>query len=79
MENKVKPTPKPEDVVYDTVEDIMQIKADIRDMKATLEFLKTTVISADTTITKVAADVMPTLNSVMESPMLKMLVGKKKS
>ena len=37
-----------------------------------------TLVNADGTITKVAAEVMPTINELMQSPMLKMLgVGKK--
>lgn len=43
-----------------------------------LEFIKETIVKADTTITKVAAEVMPTINQLMESPMIKMLAGKRK-
>jgi hypothetical protein len=61
-----------------TDERITAIETDLREIKETLEFVKETIVKADTTITKVAADVMPTINSLMESPMLKMLGGKKK-
>ncbi len=54
------------------------IAEELSDIKKTLEFVKETMVKADGTITKVAAEVMPTLNSLMESPMLKMLTGGKK-
>lgn len=57
---------------------ILDIQADLTEMKETLAFIKSTMVNADTTITKVAAEVMPTINSLMESPMLKMLGGKRK-
>lgn len=48
---------------------------EIHDM---LSFISETMVKADTTITKIAAEVMPTINGLMESPMLKMLGGKRK-
>lgn len=57
---------------------IQQLQNDVDEIKATLDFIKGTIVKADTTITKVASEVMPTINSLMESPMIKMLGGKKK-
>lgn len=56
--------------------DDMQRQLD--EIKVTLDFIKDTIVRADSTIDKVAAEVMPTLNQVMESPMLRMLTGGKK-
>jgi hypothetical protein len=61
--------------IDDKIDDLQKELTEIRE---TLEFIKTTMVNADTTITKVAAEVMPTINSLMESPMIKMLGGKKK-
>jgi hypothetical protein len=57
---------------------IQVLEDNLVDIKDTLEFIKITMVNADTTITKVAAEVMPTISSLMESPMLKMLGGKKR-
>lgn len=57
---------------------IAVLESDIAEIKETLAFIKNTLIKADTTIAKVAAEVMPTINGLMESPMLKMLSGGKK-
>lgn len=58
---------------------IAGIETQLKDIGNTLEFVKSTMVSADTTISKVAAEVMPTINELVQSPMLKMLgVGKKK-
>jgi hypothetical protein len=62
-----------------TDERINAIEADLKEIKETLAFVKDTMVNADTTITKVAGEVMPTINELVNSPMLKMLgVGKKK-
>ena len=54
------------------------VETDIGEIKETLSFIKDTLVNADGTISKVAAEVMPTINELMQSPMLKMLgVGKK--
>lgn len=55
-----------------------KLESDIAEIKETLAFIKDTLVNADTTITRVAADVMPTIEEVMRSPMLKMLGVKKK-
>lgn len=54
----------------------MQLQLD--EIKETLDFIKETIVRADTTIEKVAAEVTPTLNQVLESPLLRMLTGGKK-
>jgi uncharacterized coiled-coil protein SlyX len=62
-----------------TDEQFAKLEAEIAECKVTLEFIKDTIVKADTTITRVAAEVMPTINELTNSPMLKMLgVGKKK-
>ncbi len=61
-----------------TEQRIARIERDLESIKETLEFIKSTMVNADTTITKVAAEVMPTINGLMESPMIKMLGGKKR-
>jgi hypothetical protein len=45
-------------------------------MRADLDFIRETLVKADTTISKVSAEVMPTLDSLLKSPMLKMLMPK---
>lgn len=63
----------------DTDERIAAIESDLNDIKETLDFIKATIVKADTTITTVAEQVMPTVNELINSPMLKMLgMGKKK-
>jgi len=61
------------------IEDMLvSLTAQHLEMREDLKFIKETLVKADETITKVAADVMPTLESVMQSPMLKMLMPKGK-
>jgi hypothetical protein len=62
----------------DTDQRITAIEEDLTEIKSMLSSIKATLVSADDTIKKVAAEVMPTLNQVMESPMLRMLTGGKK-
>lgn len=59
----------------DAIDDIQDQLAEI---KKTLDFVRDTMVRADSTIAKVAEQVMPTLNDLMESPMLKMLTGGKR-
>jgi arsenate reductase-like glutaredoxin family protein len=59
-------------------DDIVRLNNEHVEMRETLNFIKETLVKADTTITKVAAEVMPTINQLMESPMIKMLGGKKR-
>lgn len=55
------------------------VEKELLEIKGMLANIGTTLVTADTTIQKVAAEVMPTLNEVMQSPMLRMLTGGKKS
>ena len=57
---------------------ITSIENDLAEIKSTLESSKTVLVKADDTITKVAGEVMPAIQGVIDSPMLKMFVGKKK-
>ncbi len=54
------------------------IELDLKEIRSDLAFIRETLVKADATITKVSAEVMPTLDSVMQSPMLKMLMPKGK-
>lgn len=56
----------------------MDIEDQLKEIKQMLDGIGSTLVTADTTIQKVAAEVMPTLNEVMQSPMLRMLTGGKK-
>jgi uncharacterized protein (DUF885 family) len=57
-------------------ERIADIENELRIIREQLDAISQTLIKADTTITKVAAEVMPTLDGLMKSPMLKMLLPK---
>lgn len=59
-------------------DDMRFVKAELDDISTTLAFIKDTMIRADSTIAKVAEQVMPTLDELMKSPMLRMLTGGKK-
>ena len=58
-----------------------EVMMSVEDRLSLIETQLATVIEiltkADNTITKVAAEVMPTVNQLMASPLLKMLGGKK--
>lgn len=54
------------------------IQLQLSEIRETLVFVKDTIVKADTTITSVAEQVMPTINDLMKSPMLKMLGVKSK-
>jgi hypothetical protein len=55
------------------------LEENLTEIRDSLAFIKSTLVKSDETITKVAAEVMPTINELIQSPMLKMLgVGKKK-
>lgn len=57
---------------------IQSIQEDLNHIKDELKFIRETIVKADTTITTVGEQVMPTLNGLMNSPMLKMLIPKDK-
>lgn len=50
---------------------VMRVESGLADIKVVID-------KANTVIEKVGAEVMPTLNSLMESPALRMFIGKKK-
>jgi predicted transcriptional regulator len=59
-------------------EKIAEIDARLTEIEHHLKNLSVKATSVEETIRKVAAEVMPTINELMKSPMLKMLgVGKK--
>lgn len=62
----------------DQADRITALEEQYKEIQETLNFIRVTIVNADTTITRVSAEVMPTINSLMESPMLKMLGGKRK-
>jgi len=63
----------------DAVARITVIEENLIEMRETLDFIKATIVKADTTITTVAEQVMPTVNQLMASPVVKMLgMGKNK-
>lgn len=57
-------------------EKIDSLLAEHARMREDLEFIRATLVKADATISKVSAEVMPTLDSLLKSPMLKMLMPK---
>lgn len=54
-----------------------EIDEELASIKETLTFIKETIVKADTTIGTVAEQVMPVLNDVLKSPLIKMLGMKK--
>lgn len=63
---------KPDEVILD------EISEELKEIRKDLDFIKEHIVKADTTISAVAEQVMPTINELMKSPMLKMLgMGKK--
>ena len=69
-------TPVP--VPKTTDDRIADLEFEISQMREELTFIKDHIVKAATTIDKVAVEVMPTLDSLMKSPMLKMLLPKEK-
>ncbi len=64
--------------VTDEAEILDRIEGELADIKETLAFIKETIVKADNTITKVANEVQPTIDGLLKSPMLKMLMPKDK-
>ena len=58
-------------------EQLESLTQEIAEIKKTLDFIRETIVKADTTISTVAEQVMPTVNSLLESPMVRMLGLKK--
>lgn len=60
-----------------TIEDqIADLTFQVAEMQETLNFVKEHIVKAAGTIEKVGEEVMPTLDSLMKSPMLKMILPK---
>lgn len=57
---------------------ITAMQADLDEIKETLATIKEAMVNTETVVRKVAAEVMPTIESLMKSPMLKMLMPKDK-
>jgi hypothetical protein len=55
------------------------IQKQLDEIKETLSFIKETMVKADATITKVADQVEPTIDGLLKSPLIKMLMPKGKS
>lgn len=66
-----------DDFENDTAIRLKQIEIELMEIKSSLDFIRETIVKADTTITTVAEQVMPTVNDLMSSPLLKMLGMKK--
>lgn len=56
---------------------LFEIGQQLAEIRAELNFIRDTIVKADTTISTVASQVMPTVNDLMKSPLLKMLGMKK--
>lgn len=59
-------------------ESLNEIKETLTDIRRYCVESATDITAAKTTIDKVAVEVMPTINGLLESPMLKMLMPKGK-
>lgn len=59
-----------ESTVINKIESLQQ---DLDEIRGLLHFIKDTIVKADTTITTVATQVMPTVDALMKSPIVKML------
>lgn len=60
-------------------EQLTHIESELAEIRKDLTFIRDHIVKADATISLVAEQVMPTIDELMKSPMLKMLgVGKKK-
>lgn len=56
---------------------ISRMEEDLREIKEMLTAVQAVLVKADETISKVAGEVMPTIEELMKSPILKMLGMKK--
>lgn len=60
-----------------TADFIERLEGQLSEIQSDLTFIKEHIVKSAEVIEKVGAEVMPTLNNIMESPMIKALVGKK--
>jgi len=65
------------DFENDTATRLNQIELELMEIKVTLDFVRETIVKADATIATVAAEIMPTVQDIMKSPLIKMLGMKK--
>lgn len=67
-----------EDLTMSEIEcDLTEIESDLAEIKSELAFIKEMLVRADTTIATIAQQVMPTIEEISKSPLLKMLGMKK--
>lgn len=59
-------------------ERLARIEEDLGEIRETLVYVKEHIVKSAEVIEKVGKEVMPTLDNLMKSPMLKMLIGKQK-
>jgi hypothetical protein len=52
---------------------LIQVEDDLRMIKATLEFIEQHIVKSAETIDKVSKEVMPTIEALMETPLIKLL------
>lgn len=57
---------------------IFELETQLKEIKETLAAIKQTLVNTEGIVQKVAAEVMPTIDSLVKSPMLKMLLPKGK-
>ncbi len=56
---------------------IVRIDTELKEIRATLDLVKETMLRADAAIANIAGQVMPTIEELSKSPLLKMLGMKK--
>lgn len=57
---------------------ISAMESELAEIRVQLDAILETLVKADTTITKVADEVKPTLDALLKSPLIKMLMPKGK-
>ena len=57
---------------------IEMVENELRIIREQLDAIKQTMVNTEAIVQKVASEVMPTLDSLMKSPMLKMFLPKEK-
>jgi hypothetical protein len=55
----------------------LEIQDQLKEIKEELAFIKEHIVKSAEVIEKVGAEVMPTINGLMDSPMIKAIIGKK--
>lgn len=67
------------DDTYADYERITQIEQSLDEIRIDLSFIREHIVKSSEVIEKVAKEVMPTVDALTKSPMLKMLLPKAKS